>query len=227
MNSKSVQIEESWKKVLSAEFEAQYFDTLRKKLKSDKQDGHIIYPPGRQIFNAFSLTPFEKVKVVIIGQDPYHNPNEAMGLCFSVPKGKRVPPSLRNIYKEINNDIGIDIPNHGDLTEWAQQGVLLLNSVLTVQHKSPGSHRKYGWQHFTDAVIKCISDQKKGIVFILWGNYAKSKKSLIDLDKHHILESTHPSPLAGKAFFGNHHFSKTNTILEEQKKQTINWQISL
>ncbi len=226
MSTKAIKIEESWKKMLSEEFEKDYFKQLVARLKSDKSKGKIIYPKGNHIFKAFELTPFNKVKVVIIGQDPYHNPGEAMGLCFSVPQGIRVPPSLKNIYKEMHQDIGFHIPNHGDLSSWAQNGVLLLNSILTVQHRSPGSHRKYGWQKFTDAVIQTLSKHKKGLVFLLWGNYAKSKKALIDTESHYILDSPHPSPLARGGFFNNRHFSQTNRILEEQNKMPIDWQIN-
>jgi len=175
------------------------------------------------IFNAFNTTSFDKLRVVILGQDPYHNPNEAMGLCFSVPKEIKVPPSLKNIYKELAQDVGFEIPSHGDLTAWADQGVFLLNAMLTVEHKKPASHRKIGWQLFTDAVIQTISDKKSNVVFLLWGNFAKGKRTLIDTEKHLVLESAHPSPLAGGAFFNNNHFSKTNQYLEQQGLEKINW----
>ena len=220
-----VQIEESWKEALLEEFEKPYFWGIKSFLVQEKQAGKKIYPPGSLIFNAFNSTPFDQLKAVIIGQDPYHNPGEAMGLCFSVPKGVRVPPSLRNIYKELEADVGAPIPNHGDLSSWSQQGVLLLNAMLTVEHKKAGSHKKIGWQTFTDAVIRIISDKKEGVVFLLWGNFAKSKKVLIDEMKHYVLESAHPSPLAGDAFMGNHHFSKTNELLKKQGKEPINWAI--
>lgn len=223
--SLKVNIESSWLEVLRSEFEKAYFIKLVKDLKQEKNNGKIIYPPGPLIFNAFNKTPFHKVKVVIIGQDPYHGPGQAMGLCFSVSKGVRVPASLKNIYKEMANDIDFKIPNHGDLSTWAEQGVFMLNAVLTVEQKLAGSHKKLGWQQFTDAVIRTLSDQKKDVVFLLWGNYAKSKKDLIDSNRHHILEAAHPSPLARGAYFGSRHFSKTNSILQEHGHQPINWSI--
>lgn len=221
----SVKIHESWKTVLNEEFEKPYFKEIKEFLVTEKAAGKSIYPPGSLIFKAFDSTPFDEVNVVILGQDPYHNPGEAMGLCFSVPKGVRVPPSLKNIYKEMNQDVGTDIPDHGDLTPWTNQGVLLINAMLTVEHKKAGSHRKIGWQEFTNAVIKKISDEKEGVVFLLWGNFAKGKKEFIDEMNHYVLESAHPSPLAGGAFFGNHHFSKTNELLKKQGKAEINWQV--
>lgn len=225
MTQKAVEIEDSWYDLLKDDFELPYFQEIIVFLKKQKATGVKFYPSGKKIFNAFAHTPFKKVKVVIIGQDPYHNPGEAMGLCFSVPKEVRIPPSLRNIYKEINIDLGVDIPNHGDLTQWADQGVLLLNTVLTVEHRKPGSHSKIGWQTFTDTVISKVSNLRSGVVFLLWGNYAKGKASLIDESKHLILQSAHPSPLAGKAFFNNHHFSKTNAYLSHNGQTPINWQI--
>lgn len=220
-----VKIEESWKKVLALEFEQPYFQSIATFLKKEKAAGKKIYPPGALIFNAFNTTAFEKVKVVILGQDPYHNPGEAMGLSFSVPKGVRVPPSLRNIYKELQSDLGIAPPNHGDLTAWAEQGVFLLNAMLTVEHKMAGAHRKIGWQDFTDAVIRKLSVNRKGLVFMLWGGFARRKKDLIDRNEHLVLEAAHPSPLAGGAYFGSAHFSKANTYLQEQGKGPINWQL--
>ena len=196
-----VKIEASWKDLLNVEFEKPYFEQIVNELKSEKKAGKVIYPPGSLIFNAFNHTPVDKVRVVIIGQDPYHGPGEAMGLSFSVPRGLRVPPSLKNIYKELHTDIGFEIPNHGDLTKWADQGVFMLNAILTVEHKKAGSHRKIGWHLFTDAVIEQLSKHKSGLVFLLWGNFAKSKRALIDETKHHILEAAHPSPLAGGKFF--------------------------
>lgn len=225
MESKNVKIEESWKNVLNKEFNKEYFAEIKLFLVKEYENNKIIYPPGKLIFNAFNLTPFDKLKVVIIGQDPYHGPGQAMGLCFSVPANIKVPASLKRIYKELNTDVGIEIPNHGDLTNWAKQGVFLLNAILTVEHKSPSSHKKIGWQEFTDNVIKKISDEKDGVVFLLWGNFAKAKKELIDQSKHHVLESAHPSPLAGNRFFGNHHFSKTNEFLKQQDKEVIDWQV--
>lgn len=225
INPDNVQIEESWKSFLSEEFSKPYFSQIKSFLQEEKKAGKAIYPPGNLIFNAFNTTPVDNVKVVILGQDPYHNQGEAMGLSFSVPKTCKTPPSLKRIYKEINEDIGCNIPTHGDLTYWAEQGVLLLNAMLTVEHKKAGSHRKIGWQKFTDAVIQRISNEKEGIVFMLWGNFAKSKAELISEDKHLVLKSAHPSPLARTGFFGNHHFSKANNYLKSNGIQEIDWQI--
>ena len=221
----NVRIEESWKEVLREEFEQPYFQSLATFLKEKKQNGAVIYPPGSLIFNAFDTTPFDRVKVVILGQDPYHNPNEAMGLSFSVPKGIRVPPSLRNIYKELNTDIAFQVPGHGDLTGWAQQGVFLLNAMLTVEKNKPRSHQKIGWQNFTDAVIRKLSERRKNLVFMLWGGFARKKKALIDGSKHLILEAAHPSPLAGGAFFNCRHFSKANQYLTKNNISEINWKL--
>jgi uracil-DNA glycosylase len=221
----NVQIEDSWKAVLADEFQEPYFGAIRTFLMSEKQAGKIIFPPGPLIFNAFNQTPFDEVKVVIIGQDPYHNPGEAMGLSFSVPHGKRIPPSLVNIYKEIAEDLGLPVPNHGDLTYWAKQGVMLLNAILTVEAKKPASHQKIGWQKFTDAVIRQLSDSKEGLVFMLWGRFAQGKKALIDTSKHFVLEAAHPSPLAGDAFRGCRHFSQCNELLEKQGKTPIDWRV--
>ena len=221
----NVRIEESWKEVLQQEFDQPYFHSLTTLLKQKKQNGTVMYPPGSLIFNAFNTTPFPLVKVVILGQDPYHNPNEAMGLSFSVPKGIRVPPSLRNIYKELNTDVGFQNPNHGDLTGWAKQGVFLLNAMLTVERNKPRSHQKIGWQNFTDAVIRRLSEQRKNLVFMLWGGFARKKKDLIDGSKHLILEAAHPSPLAGGAFFGCRHFSKANQYLTKNNISEINWNL--
>ncbi len=226
MQADKVQIEESWRVALSEEFAKPYFDNIVSFLKEEKRKGKHIYPKGQDIFNAFKLTPFDQVKVVILGQDPYHNPGEAMGLCFSVPKGKRVPPSLVNIYKEIKRDLGLDIPSHGDLTSWADQGIFLLNAMLTVEHKNAGSHKSIGWQEFTNAVIQKLSDEKTGLVFLLWGRFAQSKKALINETKHYVLEAAHPSPLARNAFSGCSHFSKTNSLLEQNGLSPINWQIA-
>jgi uracil-DNA glycosylase len=220
----NVRIEESWKKALASEFERPYFQTLTTFLKNELAEGKTIYPPGPLIFNAFDKTPFDKVKVVILGQDPYHNPGEAMGLSFSVPNGVKVPPSLKNIYKEINADLGLPIPTHGNLTNWANQGVFLLNAMLTVGPVA-ASHQQIGWQFFTDAVIKKLSTERENLVFMLWGNYAKRKKELIDVDKHLVLESAHPSPLAGNAFSGCKHFSKANNHLILNDLTPIDWQI--
>ena len=221
----NVKIEASWKMALEGEFDKPYMQVLRTFLTDEKSKGKNIYPPGSLIFNAFNLTPFDQVKVVIIGQDPYHNPNEAMGLSFSVPRGIRVPPSLRNIYKELHNDIDFEIPNHGDLSSWARNGVLLLNAMLTVEHKMAGSHRKIGWQQFTDQVIRILSEERNNLVFLLWGRFAQSKVDLIDSDRHLILQAAHPSPLARNAFSGCSHFSKTNAYLKSVGKDPVVWQL--
>lgn len=223
--SRPVQIEESWKNALNDQFEQPYFAAIRAFLLQAKNDGKTIFPPGPLIFNAFNQTPFDRVKVVVLGQDPYHNPGEAMGLSFSVPKGVRIPPSLQNIYKEINRDLGLPVPNHGDLTHWAQQGVLLLNAMLTVEAGKAGSHQNIGWQTFTDAVIHRLSEQRNGLVFLLWGRFAQGKKALIDPSRHLILEAAHPSPLAGGAFSGCAHFSKANAYLAQQGVALVDWMI--
>ncbi len=220
-----VKIDPSWQEVLQSEFDKPYFALLSSTLHKEKEAGITIYPPGSKIFNAFALTPFDKLKVVIIGQDPYHNPGQAEGLSFSVPHGIPAPPSLLNIYKEIEDDLGIKMTKDGSLEGWARQGVFLLNAILTVRASQATSHSKIGWQTFTDAVIKTISDRCSGIVFLLWGNFARSKKELIDLSKHYVLEAAHPSPLARGAFFGCRHFSKTNEILKKEGKTPINWTI--
>ena len=221
----TVQIEESWKEVLQDEFEKPYFQHIRTFLTKEKQNGKVIYPPGSLIFNAFNITPFNNVKVVILGQDPYHGPRQAMGLSFSVPQDVNPPPSLKNIFKEIHNDLGILPPDHGDLTHWAEQGVFLLNAMLTVEKGKAGSHQRIGWQSFTDAVIKALSDHRDGIVFLLWGRFAQSKAPLIDQLKHHVLQSAHPSPLAGNRFFNNQHFSRTNELLLGQGQTPIDWNL--
>lgn len=220
-----VKIDASWLALLKEEFDSPYFTEIKSGLQKMKENNEVIYPPGSQIFNAFNLTPVDQVKVVIIGQDPYHNSGEAMGLSFSVPKGKKIPPSLRNIYKEVASDCELPIPNHGDLTEWAQSGVLLLNTFLTVTENKPASHRTLGWHLFTDAVIAKLSEKLDGIVFLLWGNFAKEKAKLIDETKHLILSSVHPSPLAGNGFFGNHHFTTANNYLNAKGKKPVDWQI--
>lgn len=220
----NVKIEPSWKEVLSSEFDKPYFAALAAALHAEKEAGATIYPPGRLIFNAFELTPFDKVRVVILGQDPYHRPGEAEGLSFSVPEGVQLPPSLKNIYKEISADTGLDLSRKsGSLRGWAEQGVFLLNSILTVRATEAASHSKLGWQTFTDAVIKAISDGKSGVVFLLWGRFAREKKVLIDTSRHYVLEAAHPSPLAGGAFFGCRHFSKTNEILSSEGFEPIDW----
>lgn len=221
----NVKIEKSWGEALQEEFEQPYFAELSSRLHAEKNDGKIIYPPGSQIFKAFELCPLDKVKVVILGQDPYHGAGQAMGLSFSVPDNIPAPPSLKNIFKEIETDLGIRMSGRPNLEHWAEQGVLLLNAVLTVRAGEPASHSSIGWQRFTDAVIKIISDKKTGVVFLLWGNYARSKAPLIDSRKHHILEAAHPSPLARGAFFGCRHFSRTNTLLLSEGETPIDWKI--
>lgn len=220
-----VKIEQSWKDALQSEFDKPYFASLVRFLHSEKSAGKIIYPPGGSIFRAFELTPVDKVKVVILGQDPYPGKGQAMGLSFSVPEGIPAPPSLKNIFKEIEDDLGVRMSGCPDLRRWAEQGVLLLNSSLTVEAGQPNSHSRIGWTEFTDAVIKYLSDNCSGIVFLLWGNNARNKKWLIDTSKHHVLEAAHPSPLARGAFFGCRHFSKTNEILVREGKTPIDWQL--
>lgn len=218
-----VAIEASWKEVLKEEFEKEYFASLAQFLHREKREGKIIYPPGPLIFNAFRLTPFDRVKVVILGQDPYHGKGQAHGLSFSVPDGIPMPPSLLNIYKEIENDLGHPVNRTACLERWASQGVFLLNAALTVRAGAPASHSSIGWQNFTDAVIKTISAKKENVVFLLWGNFARSKKHLIDTDRHLVLEAAHPSPLARGAFFGCRHFSKTNGYLLSTGQSPIDW----
>ena len=213
-------------KVLKEEFDKVYFQQIVTFLKAEKSAGKIIYPPGPLIFNAFNKTPFPKVKVVLLGQDPYHNKGQAHGLSFSVPDGVAKPPSLINIFKELENDLGIPTPKNGNLEKWAIQGVLLLNASLTVRQNEPGSHSKIGWLQFTDSVISKISEQKKGIVFLLWGKFAQDKQSIIDETKHYVLKAAHPSPFsADKGFFGCRHFSKTNELLALQNKEPIDWKL--
>lgn len=220
-----VRIEESWKKALSGEFGKPYFESLVNYLHGEKASGKTIYPPGRQIFRAFDLTPVDKVKVVILGQDPYHGPGQAMGLSFSVPDNVQAPPSLKNIFREIETDCGIRMSGYPNLERWASQGVLLLNAILTVRAGEAASHSRIGWEEFTDAVIRYISDNCEGVVFMLWGNFARSKRELIDTSRHHILEAAHPSPLARGAFFGCRHFSRANAILSSEGKAPIDWQL--
>ncbi len=220
-----VQIEDSWKRALAGEFEKPYFARLVSYLHQEKASGARIFPPGKQIFKAFELTPVDQVKAVILGQDPYHGPGQAEGLSFSVPENIPAPPSLKNIFTEIENDLGIRMSGYPHLEKWARQGVLLLNAVLTVRAGAPASHSRIGWTEFTDAVIKYISDNREGVVFLLWGNFARSKKALVDTSRHYVLEAAHPSPLARGAFFGCRHFSKTNRLLEAQGKTPIDWQL--
>jgi uracil-DNA glycosylase len=220
-------LDPSWQAVLQPEFDKPYMVKLKQFLLKEKESGQIVYPKNADIFNAFNTTHFDDVKVVILGQDPYHGAHQAHGLSFSVQKGIAIPRSLSNIYKELKTDIpGFTIPTHGNLEEWAKQGVLLLNATLTVRASTPGSHQKQGWEEFTDQVIKTISDKKEGIVFILWGAFAQSKAALIDDKKHFIIKSAHPSPFsADRGFFGSKPFSKTNEILRKEGKKEIDWQI--
>ncbi len=221
-----VKMEPSWKRQLQNEFSKPYFLQIAMHLKMERASSKIIYPQGSQIFNAFDKTPWDKVKVVLLGQDPYHNPGQAMGLSFSVADGVPPPPSLANMYKELLSDIGMPIPKTGNLTPWALQGVLLLNASLTVRANEPGSHAQIGWQQFTNAVIQKISDEKKGIVFLLWGKFAQVKQTLIDEGKHHVLKAAHPSPLSAyNGFFGCKHFSKTNTLLMKDGIEAVNWAV--
>ena len=220
-----VKIEQSWKNALADEFGKPYFESLVRFLHKEKADGQVIYPPGSQIFRAFDLTPVEQVKVVILGQDPYHGPGQAHGLSFSVPANVPAPPSLKNIFKEIETDLGVLMSGYPDLEKWARQGVLLLNAVLTVRGGQAASHSKIGWQEFTDAVIRYISDNCEGVVFMLWGNFARSKAELIDRSKHVVLEAAHPSPLARGAFFGCRHFSRANEALASFGRTPIDWRL--
>ncbi len=233
MSPSSIKIEPSWKNVLTAEFHKTYFEELSKFIHEEYRNPSAknkIYPPPKDIFRAFDLCPFDKVKVVILGQDPYHGARQANGLCFAVHEGVALPPSLQNIFKEIKNDLGIEAKKDeggeqdGDLSRWAQQGVLLLNATLTVRAASPGSHQKKGWEEFTDAAIKKLSDEREGLVFILWGNYAKNKGAVIDRTKHLVLEAAHPSPFSAyNGFFGCKHFSKSNEYLKKNRKSEIDW----
>lgn len=218
-----VQIEASWKSRLAAEFEKPYFMTLTEFVRNEYRAG-TCYPPGKLIFNAFNQCPFDDAKVVIIGQDPYHGPGQAHGLCFSVNDGVRFPPSLQNIFKEIQNDLGIPVPASGNLTRWAEQGVLLLNATLTVRAHQAGSHQRQGWESFTDAAIRVLAEEREHLVFILWGSYAQKKGAFIDRSRHLVLSSAHPSPLSAyQGFFGNKHFSLANAYLEEHGKTPIKW----
>jgi uracil-DNA glycosylase len=219
-------IDESWKNLLLEEFNQPYFIALKQYLVQEKKN-HVIYPPGNKIFAAFDRTSFDRVKVVILGQDPYHGKGQAHGLCFSVPQGITAPPSLVNIFKELNQDLGIPIPPHGNLEAWADQGVLLLNATLTVRANQAGSHQNMGWEIFTDAVIKSISEGREGLIFMLWGRYAQAKEHMIDGNRHHILKAAHPSPFsAHSGFFGCRHFSRANEILEKQGMTPIDWSLS-
>ena len=221
----NVRIEKSWKEALQSEFERPYFAELAACLHREKAEGKTIYPPGSQIFKAFELTPLDKVKVVILGQDPYHGPGQAMGLSFSVPDGVPAPPSLKNIFKEAEQDLGIHMSGRPNLENWARQGVLLLNAILTVRAGEAASHSRIGWEQLTDAVIRTVSARGDGVVFMLWGNFARSKAPLIDAKRHLILEAAHPSPLARGAFFGSRPFSQANCWLQSRGKEPIDWQL--
>ena len=225
INLDDVRIESGWKEALREEFLSEYFARIKENLLAAKAR-EIVYPPGNLIFNAFNLTPFERVRAVILGQDPYHGAHQAMGLSFSVPRGVRIPPSLVNIYKEIKSDLGISEPASGDLSYWAKQGVLLLNASLSVGANRANSHSGFGWQAFTDAVIKILSARRQSLVFMLWGNFAKAKSALIDAQKHLILTAAHPSPLAGGAFFGCRHFSRCNEYLRAHGLGEIDWDLN-
>ncbi|MBN1159144.1 MAG: uracil-DNA glycosylase [Bacteroidales bacterium] len=219
------QIEHTWKSILNEEFNAQYFQELKEFLVAEKLR-HTVYPPGSLIFNAFQLTPFDQVRVVILGQDPYHGKGQAHGLCFSVPGKVVPPPSLVNIFREIHSDLGNPLPKHGNLEKWARQGVLLLNATLTVRANQAGSHQKKGWELFTDSVIRKLSDKRVGLVFLLWGKYAQDKEQLIDTKKHYVLKAAHPSPFSAyNGFFGCRHFSKTNEILRRHGLNEIDWSL--
>lgn len=220
-----VKIEQSWKNALGSEFDKPYFASLVRFLHNEKEEGRRIFPPGSQIFKAFELTPVKDVKVVILGQDPYHGPGQAHGLSFSVPENMPAPPSLKNIFKEIETDLGVRMSGYPNLEKWARQGVLLLNAVLTVRSGEAASHSRIGWQEFTDAVIRYVSEECEGVVFMLWGNFARTKSELIDRSRHCVLEAAHPSPLARGAFFGCRHFSKANEYLASTGRRPIDWQL--
>lgn len=218
-----IRMDAGWKEQLFNEFQQPYFSQIKYLYKEALRSGVVIYPPPQQLFHAFVLTPFEEVKVIILGQDPYHRKGQAMGLSFSVPKGVTIPPSLKNIYRELVRSYNMAYPVHGDLTSWAKQGVLLLNTALTVEEGKPNSHKDWGWTFFTDAVIACISNTLQNCVFLLWGRHARDKRKLIDFNKHCVLESVHPSPLTGDAFVGNAHFLQANAYLEQHGRAPIRW----
>ena len=225
MEKAEPRIEKEWLEVLRSEFEKPYFTELKAFLTEEKKQ-YRVYPPGSRIFAAFDYTPFSQVKVVILGQDPYHGDGQAHGLCFSVPDGIALPPSLVNIYKELSTDLGITVPKSGNLENWAKQGVLLLNATLTVRANQAGSHQRHGWENFTDEVIRQLSARHTGLVFILWGSYAQAKESLIDTSRHFILKAVHPSPLSVyRGFFGCRHFSKTNELLLRAGKEPVDWKL--
>lgn len=226
MDQKAVQLDASWMEVVGEEFSQEYMQSLKQFLREEKQQGKRIYPAGANIFNALNTTPLDKVKVVILGQDPYHGAGQAHGLCFSVLPGVRFPPSLLNIFKEINSELGLPMPEHGCLQSWAEQGVLLLNATLTVEEGKAGSHQGKGWEQFTDAVIQQLADRTEGLVFMLWGSYAQKKGSIIDPKKHYVLKSVHPSPLsAHRGFLGNGHFVKANDYLQKSGRDPIDWSL--
>ncbi len=223
-SQKNIDLEESWLEQLEPEFQTPYMGNLKAFLKQEKAAGKVIYPKGSEIFNALNTTALNDVKVVILGQDPYHGPNQAHGLCFSVRKGIPLPPSLQNIYKEIHSDLGVKMPTHGDLTGWAEQGVLLLNATLTVQAANAGSHQGRGWEEFTDKIVRVLNDTKTHVVYMLWGSYAQKKGAVIDPNQNLVLKAPHPSPLsAHRGFFGQGHFSKANDYLMNHGKQPIDW----
>jgi uracil-DNA glycosylase len=224
--AKAVELHPSWQQVLGEELRQPYMQELRDFLRAEKQAGKEIYPPSSLIFNAFNHTPFDQVRVVIIGQDPYHGPGQAMGLSFSVPQGVKVPPSLVNIYKELGTDLGLQMSGSGDLTSWADQGVLLLNATLTVEAGKAGSHQNKGWEQFTDAAIQALNEQREGLVFVLWGSYAQKKGRVIDSERHLVLKSAHPSPLSAyRGFFGSRQFSQINQYLSANGQAAIEWQL--
>lgn len=222
-----VRLDPEWKQALASEFTAPYMVELRAFLDQEKKAGKTIYPPGPEIFNALNTTPLSQVKVVILGQDPYHGPGQAHGLCFSVRRGVVPPPSLQNIFRELKDDLGLPVPRYGDLTHWAEQGVLLLNSVLTVEAGKPGSHQHKGWETFTDAVVRVLNEQREHLVFLLWGSYAQRKGRIIDTRRHLVLKAVHPSPLSAHrgGWFGNHHFSKSNKYLAAHGRTPIDWEL--
>lgn len=226
MDKQKVKLESSWMEVLGAEFDQPYMVKLKQFLVAQKSAGKTIYPAGSNWFSAFNSTPFDQVKVVILGQDPYHGPNQAHGLCFSVLPGVDIPPSLRNMYQELNSDLGISIPNHGCLSHWAEQGVLLLNATLTVEQGNAGAHQGQGWEQFTDRAVQLLNEQREGLIFLLWGSYAQKKGALINTAKHKVLKAPHPSPLSAyRGFFGCKHFSMANQKLNEQGLAPIDWQL--
>ncbi|MBU14860.1 MAG: uracil-DNA glycosylase [Gammaproteobacteria bacterium] len=226
--NREIKLKASWRQKLDDQFQADYMQALRQFLLAEKALGKHIFPPGDEIFSALNATDFDAVKVVILGQDPYHGPRQAHGLCFSVKPGVQVPPSLKNIYKELQADVDFEVPSHGCLQDWAQQGVLLLNAVLTVQAGQAASHQGKGWERFTDAIVGLLNKEREELIFMLWGSYAQKKGAIVDRDRHLVLQSPHPSPLsASRGFFGNHHFSRANSYLESKGKRAIDWQLPM